>query len=439
MNKLEQLKKKLAALQKQGLTLCDAADAEGRDMTAEEATLFGEIERDIGEVKGEIAAAEVSAERRRSMGGVAVASALGVSALLGGGAALANQVHDLDPAMTGGFADIGEFATAVHGAVSAGQMGGIIDPRLQAVAGAHQGAGDAGEGYMLPPQYRDQVWELVNSFDEFGPLIDEEPTGRREVKLTSDETTPWGTAGIQSYWRSEGSKMDPSKMDLEGRSVPLHELYTLALASDELLEDAPRLNNRLSKKAAEAIAWKKNLAIVDGTGVGQPLGWTKSKALLTVPKETGQAAGTITAKNVIAMYARLYMQPNSKAFWLVNQDTLPQLMTMTIGDRPIWMPPTGLTEGPGGTLLGLPVRFSEFAETLGAKGDIQLISPKGYYGVRRASGVKFASSIHLFFDYNIQAFRWVFRYGGQPHLSKPVTPAKSSSTRSHFITLGERA
>ncbi|ETX26475.1 phage major capsid protein [Roseivivax isoporae] len=140
------------------------------------------------------------------------------------------------------------------------------------------------------------------------------------------------------------------------------------------------------------------------------------------------------------MYSRLMMIPGDRPFWMTNQDTLPQLMTMTIGDKPIWTPPSGdLSGAPGGFLLGRPVRFSEFAQTLGDKGDLQLISPRGYYGARRASGVKFASSIHLYFDYATEAFRWTFRYGGQPHLSKPVAPKNGNATKSHFVTLAERA
>jgi Phage capsid family. len=103
------------------------------------------------------------------------------------------------------------------------------------------------------------------------------------------------------------------------------------------------------------------------------------------------------------------------------------------------MPANGLAEAPGGFLLGLPIRFSEFASTVGDLGDIQLISPRGYYGVRRAEGVRFASSIHLYFDYATEAFRWTFRYGGQPHLSAPVSPANGSATKSHFVTLAARA
>lgn len=422
---LAELKKRLAALQAEGNTLLDAVEAADGEWTDEQETRFAEIETESSDLKAKIEKAETLAERRRGMGAVPA-----------GGQ---NTVNDQNPELTGGFADIGEFVHAVHGAVSAIQGGGVVDRRLAALANTHQGGGANGEGYSLPPQYRDEIWELVEQFDEFGSLIDEEPTAHREVKLEADESTPWGTAGIQAYWRSEGSQMTATQLAKEARNVPLHELYVLAKVTEELLEDAPRLNNRLSRKAAQAIAWKKNLAIIEGNGVGQPLGWFKSNALITVGKDSGQSADTITATNVIAMFSRLKIVPGDKPFWLANQDTLPQLMTMTVGDKPIWMPPNGLAGAPGGFLLGMPIRLSEFSQTLGDKGDLQLISPKGYYGARRSSGVKFASSIHLLFDYNAQAFRWVFRYGGQPHLSAPVSPKNGNATRSHFVTLAERA
>lgn len=438
MKNLTELKKRLAALKAEGDDICKAAEAGDGVFTEEQEERFAAIEDEIETVKADIEAAEKLADRRRRMAGVAAGATLAATTALT--PAGEYDVHQADPRLTGGFAGIDEFAVAVHAAVRANQHGGVVDERLVGLSNSHEGGTADGEGFMLPPQFRDEVWELVNNFDEFGTLIDEEPTSAREVKLGADETTPWSSSGIQAYWRAEGSQMTRSKLDTEGRNVPLHQLYCLATASEELLEDAMRLRNRLSRKAAEAIAWKKNLAIVEGSGVGQPVGWFGSDAMVTVAKESGQAADTIVAENVIKMYSRLYMQPGDSPFWLCNTDTLPELMTMTVGDKPIWMPPSGdLTQAPGGFLLGRPVRLSEFAKTLGDLGDIQLISPKGYYGVRRASGIQFASSIHLYFDYNTEAFRWTFRYGGQPHMTAPITPYNGSATKSHFISLAERA
>ena len=66
------------------------------------------------------------------------------------------------------------------------------------------------------------------------------------------------------------------------------------------------------------------------------------------------------------------------------------------------------------------------------------MAPGGYYSSVKSGGIKFAASMHLYFDYDIEAFRWTFRMGGQPYLSAPVSQAKGSQTLSHFITLAER-
>ncbi|MEM1149323.1 MAG: phage major capsid protein [Pseudomonadota bacterium] len=428
MKTIAELRKALKTLKARGLAIVEEAEAADSAMTEDQEAAYAAIEAEIKDTQAQLEKAEELDARRRAM---APAGSNG-----------ANRVHDSNPELTGGFNSLGEFAVAVHGAVTANVLGGQVDQRLApfaaAPSGTHQGGGNAGEGFSLPPQFRNEVWELVSEFDEFGPLIDEEPTAAREVKLQADETTPWGTSGIKAYWRAEATQMTDSELADEGRSVPLHELYTLAIASEELLEDAPRLENRLTRKAAQAIAWKKNEAIVEGSGVGQPLGWMNSKALVTVPKESGQAAGTINANNLLKVFSRNQMITGSPSFWLVNEFAIEQLATLTIGDRPVWLPPGGLQDAPAGMILGRPARFSPFCEELGSVGDIQLVTPRGYYGVRRTQGINFASSIHLYFDYNLRAFRWIFRYGGQPHLAAPIKPNKGTTTKSHFVTLAAR-
>ncbi|MHA1572153.1 MAG: phage major capsid protein, partial [Alphaproteobacteria bacterium] len=246
--------------------------------------------------------------------------------------------------------------------------------------------------------------------------------------------------GIQAKWRAEASQMTATKLVTEPRQVRLHELYAFATATDSLIEDAPRLQDRLMRKAPQAIRYKIDEAIINGTGVGQPQGYFNSAALISVAKEGSQAADTIVTNNIAKMYSRLLSSGLSRAFWLVNSDVLPQLMTLVIGNQPIWTPPNaGLRDAPGGFLLGRPVVFSEHAKTLGDKGDIQLLDLMGYYAANKRSGIKFDSSMHLFFDYGMQAFRWTFRFGGQPYLSAPVAPANGANTKSHFVTLDERA
>ena len=408
------------------------ADKEGRDLTAEEKQRDDEINARLQTLAGEIEREERQRQWEREVEAVSDAN---MTAARNGVESMRDRRED-DP--NHGFRNMADFALAVR---QASRPGGHVDERLligAAPSGQMQSQGSAGEGHLTPPAMREEIWELVFADGNLVDEVDSEPTNRSSVTLTADESTPWGSTGVQAYWRSQSDQMTASKTAQDGRIVKLHELYAFVLAEEELLEDAPRLNDRLTRKSAQAINFKINEAFHDGTGAGQPLGWMESGALVTVAKESGQAADTVVAANIAKMYARL-INPGM-AVWFVNQDVLPQLMTMTLGNQPIWTPPaTGFVNAPGGVLLGRPVRFSEQCATLGDLGDVQFVNPKGYYAATRQNAPAYAESIHLFFDYNIKAFRWIFRIGGQPHLSAPVTPNKGSSTRSHFVTLAARA
>lgn len=358
-----------------------------------------------------------------------------------------------DPALTAGFHNLADFALAVRGAVVNGATG--LDPRLQAMleqprTGAapsnymQESGGAANEGYMVPPTYRDQVWDLVMDEDEpdFLQQVDMEPTAGNQTTVPADVTTPWGTAGVQAYWRTEAAQMTASKLAQIERDIKLGELYAFVLATEELMEDAPRLNDRLTRKAAAAIRWKASDAIMWGDGVAKPFGFMNSQyaGRVDVAKENAQAAATINATNIGKMAARMVPGSFRRASWLTQPDCLPALMTMTIGDQPIWTPPNqGLKDAPGGLLLGRPIQFTQHSQTLGTLGDIVFADLMGYYAARKTSGIKFAASMHLYFDYNMGAFRWTFRLAGTPYLKEAVNPARGSSTMSHFVALATRS
>jgi HK97 family phage major capsid protein len=431
MNRYQALLQERADLVKEAQGIFSAA--QGRDLTEAEKTRDDAIAARLEVLAGEIQREERRREHERTVATVVDPNA---AAAAKSQVSLHNRAED---DAKGGFQSLAEFAQAVK---HASRVGGYVDPRLQygaAPTNYYQEGGSSGEGYMVPAAFRQEIWELVHNDEDLLAMVDPEPTSVNQVDMLADESTPWGASGVQVYWRSEASQMTSQRQkQVEPRSVVLHQLYALVTASEELLKDAPRLANRLTKKVAAGFRWKINETIMNGDGVGKPKGWMKSNALVSVAKESGQTADTVVAANVANMLARI-IDP-SKASWFINQDVLPQLMLMTLGNYPIWTPPaSGFVNAPGGFLLGRPVRFNDHCETLGDKGDIQLVNPEGYYAATRDTGLQYASSIHLFFDYGLEAFRWEFRLGGQPFLSAPVTPAKSTKTRSHFVTLAERA
>lgn len=440
---LKKLRSRLTAIRDEAKAIVDAADTDNAgEMSAEQQTQFDALMTERETVEASISRREQLAALDGSAGRiappVAPATAVEVTNITG--------VQPVAPDPMSGFASMAEFGIVVAAACRKGAA--VIDDRLAAMGGVPQVLGDAptnfhretgsSDGYMVPPAMRQEIWELVFSDEGILTKVSPEPTESNSVTINRDESTPWGSTGIQARWASEGSQFTPSRLETEASLVQLHKLYAFVTATEELREDAPRLQNRLTKGAARAIRFKSDEAIVGGDGVGKPLGWINGGSLVSVAKESGQSADTVVAENVLNMFSRLLEMDNSDAFWLMNRSVMTQLGIMVLGERAIWTPPNeGLKQAPGGTLLGLPIQLSQHAETLGDANDIQLISPSGYYATTKTSGVKFASSIHLYFDFDIEAFRWTFRLGGQP-FAKSVVTMNKGPTQSHFITLDAR-
>jgi HK97 family phage major capsid protein len=352
-----------------------------------------------------------------------------------------------------GFESVGEFAKAVYNFGLPGGRG-AYDERLAAtfndpgVPGGRFGAaaptviqqeGSSTDGFMVPPEYRPGIWRPAFETEDILSLVDPQPTSSNSVQIVTDEVTPWGGLGIVAYWLAEGSQKIPSKLITKGEIVKLHKVAALVYATDEVLQDAPILTTRINDWAPMAIAWTIGEAIIRGTGVGQPLGWENAGCLVTQPKETSQAAGTILPENVFKMESRLLAGAGARVGWLAHRETLPQIGMMKIGNEPSWTSRDGgMKDAPTGNLVGEPIRFSEHAQPLGTPGDLTLVNYAGYAAFIHSGGTRFDSSIHLLFDYDMTAFRWVIRLGGQPLLSAPIQPAKGSSTRSYFVNLAAR-
>lgn len=89
--------------------------------------------------------------------------------------------------------------------------------------------------------------------------------------------------------------------------------------------------------------------------------------------------------------------------------------------------------------MGRPVVPTEACQTLGDKGDIILADLNQYLTATKTSGVRVETSIHLWFDYDITAFKFVMRVAGKSWFDAAIAPRNGSLTRSPFVTLAERA
>lgn len=348
-----------------------------------------------------------------------------------------------------GFQGLGEQMQAVARACL---PGGVRDPRLQYRAGGtgmnEQSPSDG--GFLVQKEFET---ELLRNTYETGILakrVRRRPIGpnanglKMNAVAETSRVTGSRYGGVQVYWTPEGGLKTPSQVKLRQMELVLQKLTGLCYVTDELLEDATALEAILMDAFSEEFGFMLDDAILYGTGAGMPLGILNSNAVVTVSKEAGQAAGTITLNNVLAMYSRLWSRSMANAAWLVNVATLPQLYTMTLGGTaavPVWLPPGGASESPFSTLMGLPVIPIEHAAALGTVGDVILADLTQYLMIDKGAlpgGIQRASSIHVRFIYDETCFRWVYRVAGMPVWNSTQTPYKGSATVSPFVVLETR-
>lgn len=223
--------------------------------------------------------------------------------------------------------------------------------------------------------------------------------------------------------------------------MELKKLIGLCWATDELVEDAALLETVIREGFKEEFGFKLDDAILNGTGAGMPLGVLNSPCLVTASMETGQPAATIVYENILALWARMPGRNRKKAVWCINQDIEPQLYSMGLmigfGGSPVYLPPSGASEQPYGSLFGRPVIPLEQCATLGTVGDI-ILGDFSTYILADKGGIQSAVSIHVRFQWDEQVFRFVLRQDGQPLWNNTLTPFKGSNEQSPFVTLEAR-
>lgn len=353
----------------------------------------------------------------------------------------------------GGFRRFGEFAQCVQSASLKSNPDVAAIDRLTNAATTYGNEGTGADGgFLVPPEFRKQIWQKVMSEENLLTRCDQMETSANNMTVPKDETTPWqNSGGVQAYWEAEGALGTESKGVFETASLRLNKLFALVKVTEELLSDAPGLESWLRAKAPSKMVAKINTSIVSGTGAGQPLGILNAPSIVSVAKQTSQPADTVWMKNIENMWARMYAPCRRNAIWLINQDIEPSLGGMAfqaVGGSsdlpgtsavPAYLPPNGLSASPYGTLKGRPVVPVQACKTIGDKGDIILVDLTQYMILTKAGqDIKTDVSIHLHFDQDISSFRFIFRVNGQPYWGSAITPENGSNTLSWATVIDAR-
>lgn len=333
----------------------------------------------------------------------------------------------------GGFESAGAWLMAVK---KAGQTG-ELDKRFSNVA--KESVGEDG-GFLVPEEISSAILKKMNGDDSLMARATTIQVGGNNLTINVDEKQPWN-GGVQAYWTAEGAEITTSKPSFKQASWRLQKLAALVKATDELLDDATALESYIMASAPAAFVHQVNKAILTGNGVGKPMGIINSPFTVTVGTESGQAADTIVARNVVKMYSRMFPQSRQNAVWVINPACEEQLRVMKddAGNFIYLAPGSQLNQTPYGSLLGRPViPLMGGMPALGDIGDIIFADFNYYYMIRKAAGIKSATSIHLHFDKEITSFRFSMRLDGKCPFQAPVTTEFGSYDMSAFVTLAAR-
>ena len=345
------------------------------------------------------------------------------------------------------FNSFGEQMAAV---MKAGQPGGSADPRLfNAATGLGETVSSDG-GFLVQTDFSTELLKQVFDTGVLASRCRRIPISGNAngIKIPGvDETSRASTrsGGVLAYWKDEAAAKTASKPKFRMIELSLKKLIGLCYTTDELLADSAALQGYIQQAFVDEFGFQIDDAIINGTGAGEPLGVLNAGCLVSVGKETGQAASTVVAENVINMYSRIFASSRPNAIWLINQNIEPQLFTMSLavgtGGIPIYMPAGGLSGQPYGTLFGRPVIAIEQAATLGTQGDIMFGDFGNGYVLAEKGGIQSDVSIHVQFIYDESVFRFVLRIDGQPVRASALTPYKGGAnyTQSHFIALDTRS
>lgn len=343
----------------------------------------------------------------------------------------------LDP--KSGFTNHGEFFRAVAQASN-----GRVDKRLTIHGAAMQEKIGEDGGYLIPSDFRQEIQKKVNGDESLLPKTRQFQTTSNTLVLPTNEVAPWDGTGIQAYWEGESGTYTESKTKFGETSLRLHKLTAMVKVTDELLEDAPALESWIKGEAPSAMMHKVNSAIISGSGAGMPLGFLNSGFKYKVAKESGQAADTVLFENVNNMQGRLLPNSIGRAVWIINPAVRPLLPLMKFDSSatspvPVYLPQTGVSGAPYGTLYGMPILpMMGGSKALGDEGDLALVDLSYYYTAVKTTGVRSDMSAHVYFSTGEMAFRFTMRVAGQCPFKAPVSTENGSFSMSGFVTLEDR-
>lgn len=310
---------------------------------------------------------------------------------------------------------------------------------LRKLAAAYSSDDPASAGFLIPEEMRATILQRALEMSVMRGRATTITMGTKTtdipyVDVTSHASSLFG--GLVFYWTEEAGTITQTEAKFGKVRLEANKLTGGARIPNELLADAPALGSWLNQAMPSGLAWFEDDAFIRGSGVGEPLGFLNSPAVVQHDRAT---TDTIVPGDLAGMYSRMLPQSLGSAVWVVNQTALPQLFTLTLSDHAAGIVRGGdFTQGPTLSILGRPAIITEKMPALanGAGNEIMFIDPS-YYLIGDRQSISIDSSGHSRFSTDETELRIIERVDGRPWIQSALTPAQGSVTLSPFVGLSD--
>lgn len=291
-------------------------------------------------------------------------------------------------------------------------------------------------GFLLPPSYSSEIFSVADEgsvFEQYCRSVSM-PSPKHIEPALAQTKTPGAKAsayhaGVKMWHKSEKAARQPSDLQFEQIEMNAVDLTGLTEVTRDAFADVPSLDGKIREVFGKALSWRREFEFLLGNGVGAPLGalHEANPSRLLVNRTT---ANTVKYADILAMTAKMIASGMAGSYWLASQTIIPQLgVLQDPGGNSVFVAATsgGARDALPMTLMGRPVRYTEKCPPLGSPGDLCLVCPSFYFKGEYKT-LEVGMSEHWKFDEDVIAFRFKYRYDGQPAIKGKIKLSDGGKT-----------
>lgn len=407
--KLKDLREQRGQLVHDAREILNKAEAEKRELTAEEDGKYKELFAKQESLRSQIEREEQMAEAERQ---TAEAELRRRDEGKGG-----NKENE---ARTPGKRGSDEYRDAFNRFLSGGR-GALSEAEVRAL----QADNDASGGFMVASeQFVDQLIQAVDN----AVFIRQRATKFRLANAASMGAPALDADPADADWTSElATGSEDSTMSFGKRELHPNPLAKRIKVSNKLLRQSPRADSLVMSRLAYKFGVSQEKGFMTGSGANQPLGlFTASAAGISTARDvsTGNTTTAPTFDGLISAKFGLKGQYWNKAEWLFHRDVLAVVAKLKDGDgQYLWR--ESVRAGEPDRLLNLPVMMSEYApNTLTTGLYAGILGDFSHYWIADALDMQVQRLVELYAESNQTGFIGRLETDGMPTLAEAFVRVK---------------